>query len=485
MVVLTVVAVVRGVATHGPADLSAATSATQQVRTPAHDRALSKAAGPGTGPQQQARATATRRPDLSRHAARPSVAPYHVKSGPTLGPASPTVVLARKVADLSPATSTFTIAQSNILGSQHTRGRGGFAPGTVRAGMTAGLLMSRGADVGGMQEVQDDQLRVLQSRMAGYSIWPAAALGNNGVRLQIYWRDSQFEMVDNGSVTYTFASQRIPLPYVLLRDRGTGAEFWVITTHNSAGGLEAQRDSGTAIEINLIHTLMATGPARGHHRRHERAHRVLLQGLRGDRHGGRERWQRRRRLSPPAQPAPGRLDHGWPRDELQRLPPGRRRPRPRERPLLPLRDGDRDLAVVRAVTAYHRRMRIAMRAGAAVAAVSAVLALGACGSDSSTTAADPAGSASPSASRPPPPRPRPARRARRSGATVGMLDTAYRGCATSQGWVKAQVYQCSDGHRLVTFAHVFYAQPGRKITRSDTTLAKDAAFRHTMAVCGA
>jgi hypothetical protein len=65
------------------------------------------------------------------------------------------------------------------------------------------------------------------------------------------------------------------------------------------------------------------------------------------------------------------------------------------------------------------------------------------------------------------------------------LDAAYRGCVTSQGWVKAQVYQCADGHRMVTFAHVFYAQPGRRITRSDSTLAKDTAFRHTMAVCGA
>ena len=137
------------------------------------------------------------------------------------------------------------------------------------------------------------------------------------------------------------------------------------------------------------------------------------------------------------------------------------------------------------MTAYHRRMRIGVRGGAAVAAVSAVLTLGACGSDSSsTTAADPAGSVSPSST--------PSASTDPTGpacATVWrdgqMLDTAYRGCVTTQGWVKAQVYECSDGHRMVTFAHVFYAQPGRKITRSDTTLAKDTAFRHTMAVCGA
>jgi hypothetical protein len=60
-------------------------------------------------------------------------------------------------------------------------------------------------------------------------------------------------------VTYTFASQHIPLPYVLLRDDATGAEFWMITTHNSAGGMEVQRDYSTGIEISLINQLRATG----------------------------------------------------------------------------------------------------------------------------------------------------------------------------------------------------------------------------------
>jgi len=139
------------------------------------------------------------------------------------------------------------------------------------------------------------------------------------------------------------------------------------------------------------------------------------------------------------------------------------------------------------VTAYHRAMRTGARGGAALTAVAAVLTLGACGSDSSTTAADPAAgassptSASSSAEPGTPTSP--------TCATVWQdgqqLDTAYAGCATEQGWVKAQVYQCSDGHRVVTFAHAFYAQPGRKITRSDTTLAKDPAFRHMMAACGA
>ncbi len=154
-------------------------------------------------------------------------------------------------------TSTFRIGALNILGSQHSAGPGGYGPGTDRAAMAAGLVMSRGVDVLTLSEVQDDQLAVLNNRLAGYSIWPQHALGSNGQRLQIAWRASQFEMVDGGSVNFTFASQSIPMPYVLLRDRGTGAEFWVISIHTSAGGLEGERDSATAIAISLMQRLRA------------------------------------------------------------------------------------------------------------------------------------------------------------------------------------------------------------------------------------
>ena len=154
-------------------------------------------------------------------------------------------------------TSSFRVGALNILGSQHSAGPGGYGPGTDRAAMAAGLVMSRGVDVLTLSEVQDDQLAVLNNRLAGYSIWPQHSLGSNGQRLQIAWRASQFEMLDGGSVTFTFASQAIPMPYVLLRDLETGAEFWVISIHTSAGGLEGERDSGTAIAISLMQRLMA------------------------------------------------------------------------------------------------------------------------------------------------------------------------------------------------------------------------------------
>ncbi len=154
-------------------------------------------------------------------------------------------------------TSSFRVGALNILGSQHSAGPGGYGPGTERAAMAAGLVMSRGVDVLTLSEVQDDQLAVLNSRLAGYGIWPQHALGSNGQRLQIAWRTSQFEMLDSGSVTYPFDNQSIPLPYVLLRDLGSGAQFWVISTHNSARDLEGERDAATSIQIALMQRLMA------------------------------------------------------------------------------------------------------------------------------------------------------------------------------------------------------------------------------------
>ena len=199
-----------------------------------------------------------RRTEVSRQADRPRTSPYRVRRGTTLS-LRPAATLARKVNTLSPAHSSFTIAQSNILGSQHTAGSGGYGPGTYRAGITASLLTSRGTDVGGMQEVQSDQLAVLRNRMPAYSFWPGSSLGHNGERLQIYWRSDRFTMEKSGSVSYVFSSQRIPLPYVLLRDNDTGAEFWMITTHNSAGSMQGQRDAATGVEIGLINQLKTTG----------------------------------------------------------------------------------------------------------------------------------------------------------------------------------------------------------------------------------
>ncbi len=155
---------------------------------------------------------------------------------------------------------TFQVGTLNVLGSQHTAGgKGGYGSGTSRASMLAGAITSRGVDLVGLQEMQDDQLAVMRSRLPGHTIWPGQALGNQGVRLQIAFSNSLFELVDTGSISTLFDHQSRPIPYVLLRNRRTDGEFYVINVHNSPRDQEAERDSATAAEIALVNRLRATG----------------------------------------------------------------------------------------------------------------------------------------------------------------------------------------------------------------------------------
>nr|WP_242680291.1 endonuclease/exonuclease/phosphatase family protein [Nocardioides sp. IC4_145] len=153
----------------------------------------------------------------------------------------------------------FKIATFNVLGSQHTRGRGGFAPGTQRARWTAGAISQRGIDVIGLQEVQRDQLRVLRNRLPGHRFWPGRSLGDRGVRLQIAFRAKRFRLVDHGGMMTTFDRQTRPIPWVELRDRRTGRSFYVVDVHNSPRRMERERDRATRKQVRLVQKLRARG----------------------------------------------------------------------------------------------------------------------------------------------------------------------------------------------------------------------------------
>lgn len=152
-------------------------------------------------------------------------------------------------------TARFKISTFNILGSQHTVGRGGYESGTKRARITAKLIRRRDIDLIGLQEVQEDQLRVLRHQVPGYRIWPGRELGGAGVRLQIAFRKSMFKLVDHGKIMTRFDRQSRPVPWVLLKSRLTGRKLYAIDIHNSPQGLEGERDSATRREIRLIQRL--------------------------------------------------------------------------------------------------------------------------------------------------------------------------------------------------------------------------------------
>lgn len=178
-----------------------------------------------------------------------------VATGPSSSAASAAGELGRT------SVSDFRIATFNILGSQHTRGPGGYRSGRDRARTTARIFEQKMLDLIGMQEVQEDQLRVLSQELERFRIWPGKALGNGGVRLQIAWRTSKFKLLNTGRISTRFNQQTRPIPWVLLRDRTSGRKMYVIDVHNSPRHLEGERDSATRAEIRLIRKLRATGRA--------------------------------------------------------------------------------------------------------------------------------------------------------------------------------------------------------------------------------
>jgi endonuclease/exonuclease/phosphatase family metal-dependent hydrolase len=159
----------------------------------------------------------------------------------------------RRLARMVPTAVTFQIGTLNVLGSNHAPG------GVSRAAREADLIRARGIDIIGMQEVQRDQRAALIRGLPGYRMWPQDALGRQGYRVQIAYRTSLFEQIDDGGVTHTFDSQRVPIPWVKLRDRATGAEFYVVASHNSPRGMQSQRVASTAIQSTLVNNLKATG----------------------------------------------------------------------------------------------------------------------------------------------------------------------------------------------------------------------------------
>jgi hypothetical protein len=158
----------------------------------------------------------------------------------------------------NPAAFRVKVGTFNILGSQHTARPGGFAPGAVRAGYTADLIHQKHVDVIGLQEVQEDQLRVLGRDLDDYWIWPYRRLGEaQGLRLQIVYKRDAYEFVEGRKIYTRFDGNVRPIPYVRLRDKASGQEFWFLTFHNSRHA--AERDGATRAEVSLVNELRATG----------------------------------------------------------------------------------------------------------------------------------------------------------------------------------------------------------------------------------
>ncbi len=155
------------------------------------------------------------------------------------------------------------VGSFNVLGSQHTAPGGErrrFPPASVRNGQAVGYIRGHGVDVLGTQELQDDQLRALQS-MTGMEAYPGFAWGVKETDNSILWDPAKFEFLSGEQFTITFVGRPRPQPIVRLRHRLTGQQFYVVNTHPSPGQGRAltERRNAQATTVGVINRLKADG----------------------------------------------------------------------------------------------------------------------------------------------------------------------------------------------------------------------------------
>jgi len=177
-------------------------------------------------------------------------------------------VEARAKEAAEPKPFSLRISTFNVLGSQHTRPgaqRSGMAPGRVRAGWAADMISRAGADIVGLAELQRDQYGVLMSRMPDFTAYPGLSLGSPGLPASVIWRTSRFELISTSHLSIQKMGQVRPMPVVLLEDKATERQFFVMNVHNSPvqgsdkSSRQGERNVQMAAEIALINKLRATG----------------------------------------------------------------------------------------------------------------------------------------------------------------------------------------------------------------------------------
>lgn len=211
--------------------------------------------------------------DPARGSDRTAPRTYHVTRGVALRPKHPAFYrLSLKMAkrgyvlrDSAKGRSThFTVSSFNVLGAGHTAAKGGIGPGVARMHSAVGLLTSHGVSVAGLQELQEPQYRTFQALVGGtYDAYPGLSLGVQPVQNSIVWRSADWSLVEAHTISIPyFHGNRVPMPYILLRNRHSGREMWFYNSHNPAdayGPAGHWRAIATSIEASLVRRLTADG----------------------------------------------------------------------------------------------------------------------------------------------------------------------------------------------------------------------------------
>jgi len=165
--------------------------------------------------------------------------------------------------------TSFRVASFNVLGASHTAKGGnktGWADGNTRMGWATSVLQSSGADVVGFQEFEEPQFRTFVSQAgSAWDVYPGMSEGRPAVRNSIAWRRDTWQLVDAATTPIPyFHGNRVPMPYVRLRNIGSGQDVYFLNIHNPAttrrwGDNERWRDLATRIEMGLVSRIHQAG----------------------------------------------------------------------------------------------------------------------------------------------------------------------------------------------------------------------------------
>jgi endonuclease/exonuclease/phosphatase family metal-dependent hydrolase len=156
-----------------------------------------------------------------------------------------------------------TLMTFNVLGSSHTRpgaDAAQYAPGRVRTEWAASFVQGHQADIVGFQEMEAEQFDAFMAATGNqFQAYPGRSLPGRAVMSTLVWRRTEWRAVERMTITVPFMRWRQQMPLVLLENRTTGRQVWVLNVHNAPRSWQRQRDIATALEVRVINRLRRAG----------------------------------------------------------------------------------------------------------------------------------------------------------------------------------------------------------------------------------
>ena len=140
------------------------------------------------------------------------------------------------------------IASFNVRGASHTEGApsGSKAHWLTRIKLSLSVIQRKNLDVIGFQEFEPRQREYLVKSLPNYGITTQGKDSDS-----IMWNTDKFAAVDKGTWTTVYFGGPIEEPWVKLKDKSTGQEFYVLNVHDPIN--RGQGDDRTRYENALAH----------------------------------------------------------------------------------------------------------------------------------------------------------------------------------------------------------------------------------------